>query len=461
MSTTIAAISTPRAVGGISVIRISGEDALAVADRVFKPLSSGTIPSQMKGYTCAYGVFVAEDGEKIDDGILTVFRCPHSYTGEDVVEISCHGGIFVTDMLLHRVFECGVSPASSGEFTKRAFLNGKMSLTQAEAVMDIISAQGKAFTRSSEEIKSGRLYKQIDEYSSKLLTILGAVSAWIDYPEEDIDEITPESMREDLVNISNGLNAIVNTYDSGKILRDGVKSIIIGKPNAGKSTLMNLLCGCERSIVTAKAGTTRDVIEESVRLGDILLCLSDTAGIRSTSDEIEEAGINIALKQMERAELIIAVFDSSCMLDSDDIAIIERCSKLAENRVKTIACINKNDLETVCDIDKIKSSFENVVEISAINSDSITEIQKVLYKLFITDSINENQIIISNERQKQCLDRAKLRVDEAINALDMGITLDAVNIVLDEAQGALLELNGQRVTDEVVNEVFSHFCVGK
>jgi len=459
---TVVAISTPRAQGGISVIRISGENALAAADCIFSPLSRKEKPSQMQGYTCAYGFFSDSDGNRIDDGILTVFRTPHSYTGEDVVELSCHGGIYVTDKLLRRIYECDVSPAGAGEFTKRAFLNGKMSLTQAEAVADIISAQGDAFCRTAVSIKDGSTYRETEKLSQRLITVLGAVAAWIDYPEEDIDEITPESMRAELSDISLELKKISATYDRGRILRQGIKAVIAGKPNAGKSTLMNLLCGCERSIVTDIAGTTRDVIEETVRLGDILLRLSDTAGIRTSSDVIEQAGIDLAYRHMEQAELIIAVFDGSVPLNEYDFELISRCKALLGSGTRIIACINKCDKETICEKKIIYDSFQQVVEISAKNNSALDTIQTVLTNMYMTDSIdNITQTLIVNERQKLCIDMAAARIDEALTALDSGITLDAVNVVLDEAENALLELNGQKASEEVVNEVFSHFCVGK
>ena len=459
---TVAAISTPRAQGGISVIRISGENALAAADCIFSPLSRKEKPSQMQGYTCAYGFFSDSDGNRIDDGILTVFRAPHSYTGEDVVEFSCHGGIYVTDKLLRRIYECDVSPAGAGEFTKRAFLNGKMSLTQAEAVADIISAQGDAFCRTAVSIKDGSIYRETEKLSQRLITVLGAVAAWIDYPEEDIDEITPESMRAELSDIALNLKRLSAGYDTGRILRQGIKAVIAGKPNAGKSTLMNLLCGCERSIVTDIAGTTRDVIEETVRLGDILLRLSDTAGIRTSSDVIEQAGIDLAYRHMEQAELIIAVFDGSVPLNEYDFELISRCKALLGSGTRVIACINKCDKETICEKKIIYDSFQQVVEISAKNNSALDTIQTVLTNMYMTDSIdNITQTLIVNERQKLCIDMAAARIDEALTALDSGITLDAVNVVLDEAENALLELNGQKASEEVVNEVFSHFCVGK
>ena len=454
---TIAAAATPRAAGGISVIRISGEEALIIADKVFTPISSEKKPSEMEGYTCAYGKIHSESGEELDDGVITIFKEPRSYTGENTAEISCHGGIFVTEKVLRAIYECGAVPAGPGEFTKRAFLNGKLSLTQAEAVMDIISAEGNAAHRRALNVKEGMLYKKIRECSEKLLKILGEIGAWIDYPEEDIPEIDGQAMESSLSEILSELEKIRKAYDNTRILKAGIDTVIAGKPNVGKSTLMNMLSGCERSIVTDIAGTTRDIVEESVRIGDIVLRLSDTAGIRETGDIIEGAGIERAVKKLSSADLIIAVFDNGEPLDSDDIRLIETCRECS---AKKIACINKSDRFPALDREIIFNSFENVVEISAKNGEGADKLQKVLYNLFITDSSVGDEMSV-NERQKQCLDKGISCITEALEAIGNGITLDAVNVVLDEAENVLTELTGERTTESVVNEVFSHFCVGK
>ena len=445
---TIAAISTPRAQGGISVIRISGEDSLGVADRIFK----GRKPSEMDGYTCAYG-YITDGGEKIDDVILTVFRAPHSYTGEDVVEISCHGGLYVSERILSLVFSGGAVPARAGEFTERAFLNGKISLTEAEAVMDVISAQGKAYLRRAENVKNGSMHKLISEYSARLVKLLGNISAWIDYPEEDIEGLSDDEIRSELTDISSGLGRLSDSYENSRILKNGIDTVIAGKPNVGKSTLMNAMSGCERSIVTSQAGTTRDIIEESVRVGDIVLKLSDTAGIRTSEDIVEKVGIDRAVKKMSNADLIIAVFDNSTEYSDEDSRITELCLSA---QGKKIACINKSDTENVFDRDRL-SGFDGIVEISAANHD-ISSLEKMLCEMFIGEDTADEVLV--NERQKQCLDKARALIDEAHG--DIGnVTLDAVNIVLDEALDALLELDGEKVSDKVVGEVFSHFCVGK
>lgn len=455
---TIAAISTPRAAGGISMIRISGEDALAIADRLFKPVSRKEKPSEMEGYTCAYGKIFSKDGEELDDCILTVFRAPRSYTGEDTAEISCHGGVFITERVLRAVYDCGAIPAGAGEFTKRAFLSGKLSLTQAEAVMDIISAEGKAFHRRAVNVKEGALFRSIRACSDKLLGLLGELDAWVDYPDEDIPEVSPENMTAVLEDILSEIRKISAGYDNTRILKSGIDTVIAGKPNVGKSTLMNLLAGTEKSIVTDIPGTTRDIVEESVRLGDIVLRLSDTAGLRETEDIVEGAGIEKTRRRLETADLIIAVFDNSTALDDDDMKLIQMCRDLSG--VKVIACINKSDKESLIQKDRIEAAFENVIEISAEKGEGKEKLQTVLYNLFITDSNIYNDISV-NERQKQCLDNAGKCIEEAMNAISTGTTLDAVNIILDEAQNHLLELTGERASEAVINEVFSHFCVGK
>ncbi len=453
---TIAAISTPRAVGGISVIRISGENALSIADVIFVPVSDKKKPSEMNGYSCEYGYYVDDKENIIDDGIVTVFKNPRSFTGENVAELSCHGGIFVTEKLLERVFQCGAVPASEGEFTKRAFLNGKMSLTEAEAVMDIISADGEGYHKYAESLKNGSLFRKTNEISAEILHILGEIAAWVDYPEEDIPDISPENLIVSLENILSEIDSIRKTYSFGKILREGVDTVICGKPNVGKSTLMNLLAGSERSIVTSTAGTTRDIVEESVRVGDIVLRLSDTAGIRETDDEVERIGVSRAVGKIKSSSLCIAVFDNSREFEKADEDIINYSSLCRTS----LAVINKCDMDNLLDKSKISANFKNIIEISAKDKNSIFIIQNVLNSIFINNCIKDDFIMI-NDRQKLCIDNSANCISDAVCALKSGVTLDAVNIILDEAEGFLLELNGEKTSDAVINEVFSRFCVGK
>jgi tRNA modification GTPase len=330
---TIAAIATPHAAGGIAVIRISGEDALSVADRVFQS-EHGKVPSEMKGYTCAYGRLAG-----LDDGIVTVFRAPHSYTGEDVAELSCHGGIYLTQQILEAVLHAGARPAEAGEFTKRAFCNGKLSLTQAEAVMDVIAASGSRELQFANAMRNGAMVRRVQAVQEQLVTVLGSLAAWADYPEEDIPAVAPEPLQATLQTIQQDLQRLLATKDYGRILKSGVSTVIVGKPNVGKSTLFNLLSGCERSIVTDIAGTTRDVVEECVRLGDVTLRLSDTAGLRETEDQIEQIGVRIAKEKLEQADLVLAVFDSREALTEEDHALL---AQLKDRQV--IVILNKSDM---------------------------------------------------------------------------------------------------------------------
>lgn len=449
---TVAAISTPNAVGGIAVIRISGEDALGVADRVFRGSKS---PLEMQGYTCAYGI--AYDGdERLDDVVLTVFRAPHSYTGENVAEISCHGGIFVTRKILRAVLKNGAVNAQAGEFTKRAFLNGKLDLTQAEAVMDIISAKGERELKNAEELREGAAFKKARKCSEMLMKILGDLAAWADYPEEDVPEVEPDTLCMELIEVRDELSTLVKNYDSGRIIREGIPTAIIGRPNVGKSTLFNCLSGCERSIVTDIAGTTRDVVEETVRLGDIVLRLSDTAGIHETGDLIEVIGVENAEKLMDSSQLVIAVFDGGCPLTADDFALINKI-----NNNNCIAVINKNDAVQQIDIAPISEKIKHIVYLSAKQSDGIDRLENEIEQLFSISPDDFSDVTATNERQKSCIDECLSYIDSAVNSLRNGEFLDAVTVLIDSAEQSLLELTGEKVTDNVVDEVFSRFCVGK
>lgn len=452
--TTIAAIATPNAPGGIAVIRISGERAFEVAEKIFVPVGGKKV-ADMRGYTCAYGeAFDSE--ERLDDCILTVFRAPHSFTGEDTAEISCHGGIYVTRRILRAALANGAVMAQAGEFTKRAFLNGKIDLTQAESVMDIISAKGERELKMAENIREGAAYKAVRKISDRLMNMLGSLAAWTDYPDEDIPEVEPETMRTELENIRAELESLIRNYDSGRILREGVSTVIVGRPNVGKSTLFNALSGCERSIVTDIAGTTRDAVEETVKLGDVTLRLMDTAGIRETSDKIEEIGVNIAQKAIESAELVIAVFDGSEKLSDDDVNIINKI-----NFNNSVAVVNKNDLSTVIDITELEKHFKHIVYLSAKENSGMDELCVCIEDIFRLNEPFFNDVTVANERQKKCVDVCLENVEKAVEAIECGEMLDAVNVLIDYAEQSLLELIGEKITDAVVDEVFSRFCVGK
>lgn len=452
---TIAAISTPRAQGGISVIRISGEEALAAADKIFRPVSCEKKPSEMEGYTCAYGK-ITDGGEIIDDGVLTVFRAPKSYTGEDVAEISCHGGIFVTERVLRLILSKGARPAEAGEFTKRAFLNGKMNLTQAEAVMDIISADGRASLKCAEALREGALYRRIKSISDGMLKLLASLAAWVDYPDDDIPAVEEYEIEAALKKAVSDLDELLSSYDSGRIVREGLDTVIVGKPNVGKSTLMNLLAGCDRSIVTDIAGTTRDIVEESVRLGDIVLRLSDTAGIRETSDAVEKVGVDRAQKKLDTADLILAVFDMGTAVTDEDRELAEKCRGR-----NAVAVLNKSDLEQRFDFTRITDCFKESVTVSAGNGEGTERLQAAVEGISGLTGFSPDMGVLANERQRTCAGKARVSFAEALEALRSGATFDAVTVLIDDGENALLELTGERASEAVANEVFSRFCVGK
>ena len=454
MSNTIAAISTAQASAGISVIRISGDSAVIIGDRVFRAKSNKTL-REMKGYTCALGAAYA-DGEIIDECIATVFRAPLSYTGEDVVELSCHGGVYVTARILRALYDAGAAAAEPGEFTKRAFLNGKLDLIEAESVMDIISARSHRAARAALNVKDGALSRRIAEIKNELLLKAAHLNAWADYPEEDIPEVEHDALGSALAAAADDLRALINSFDNGRILKDGVDTAIVGKPNVGKSTLMNLLAGYDRSIVTAIAGTTRDVVQESVSLDDLVLNLSDTAGIRTTADEVEKIGVDMALRRMNSASLILCVFDSSQELTDEDFEIIS-----AAQEARAIAILNKCDLPLKTDRSFIEEKFSAVIEMSAKKAEGISQLIEAIKECCISGEVDTNSELIYNERQRTLAKAALDSVADAQNALTAGMTYDAVTVSIEDAIASLCELTGERVTDAVVDRVFHQFCVGK
>ena len=451
---TIAAISTAQGEGGIGVIRISGDDALLIADKIFKSVSGKRIIN-MQGYTAAFGK-VIENGSKIDEVVALVFRAPHSYTGEDVVELSCHGGVYITKQVLRTVFNAGAVPAQAGEFTKRAFLNGKIDLTEAEAVIDIIRAKSKSAARAALCLKEGALRKKIDSVKNDLLSQAAHLSAWADYPEEDIAEVTYESLQKTCKNAINILENLLDSYDSGQAIKQGIDTVIAGRPNVGKSTLMNLLSGYEKSIVTDIPGTTRDVVEDTVVVGDVILRLSDTAGLRETDDAVEKIGVDRAKKRLEQCRLLLAVFDNSRKLNDDDKQLILQ----AEN-IPCIAIINKVDLEQKLDVNYIKSKIQHIVYVSATKGEGKEELINAVEDIAGTANLDPSEGILANERQRCAVSNALKSIKEAEAALISGMTFDAVTVLLEDAISELLELTGEKTSDEIVDRVFHNFCVGK
>ncbi len=451
---TIAAIATPNAAGGIGIIRISGEDALTITDKCFSAYSGQKI-TDMKGYRASYGQ-ITENGSPIDEAVVIVYRAPKSYTGENVCEICCHGGLFIMNKVLRLLFKLGAVPAAAGEFTKRAFLNGKMDLAQAESVMNIISASGEAALNAARNTLKGNVSKKISEICSSLITAAAGLAVWSDYPDEDIPAVETGELKKTLISAENELISLMKRYDSGKAVTEGVNTVICGKPNVGKSTLMNVLSGCSRSIVTAVAGTTRDVVEETVRVGDIVLRLADTAGIHETPDEVESIGVQMALERIETADLILAVFDVSRPLDKEDISLLSSCKGR-----RALGILNKSDMPSQFCEEEIEKYISDTVTLSAKNDESLEIIRQALEKILGTEGLDFTQEMLAAERQYNCVKKADECIKEAIDALDTGMTVDAVNVSIDSAIEELLTLTGKKASEEIVNEVFSKFCVGK
>ena len=451
--TTVAAIATPNAPGGIGIVRISGENAIEIAARIFRPVS-GKALTESKGY-CAHFGDVYDNNEKIDEAVCLVFRAPRSYTGEDTAEISCHGGLYITKRVLRAALDAGAIPAEAGEFTKRAFLNGKLDLAAAESVMSLIGASGKQAATAALNTLDGNLSREIRKCADDIIGICASLAAWVDYPDEDIEDTEAGDMLPIFEKTKSALADIIRRYDCGRAVTDGIDAVIVGKPNVGKSTLMNMLTGFERSIVTDIAGTTRDVVEEKIVLGEIIMRIADTAGIRETENVVENIGVNLAKRRLERAELVLAVFDSSVPLNNDDLDIIEQC----KNK-KAIALLNKSDLPMTADRKIIDENFPYTVELSASTGEGRDALENAVASIFRTNEFDPNSACLTSERQRLCCVNAINHIDEAISALQMGVTLDAVNVCADCAIDALLELTGDRATSAVVDEVFSRFCVG-
>lgn len=455
MLRTIAALSTPPAPAGLGVLRLSGPDAIAIASRVFSPVREHRALETLPGYSAVFGRVADADGI-IDECVATVFRAPHSYTGEDVVELSLHGGVFLLQKTLRALLDAGAAPAQPGEFTKRAFLNGKIDLTGAEAVMALIGAQSRLAAQTALAAREGAVYRRLEEVRQMLLGLQAGFLAFVDYPDDNIPELTPAALEETLQSLSAVLENLLSTFDAGRVLREGIDTAIVGSPNVGKSTLMNLLAGCERSIVTPVAGTTRDIVEETVRLGDVLLRLSDTAGLHDTDDPVETIGVQRAGQKLETAALVLAVFDASRPLNESDWRLL---SRLAGRRA--VAVLNKTDLPRRIDPGPVRESVSAVVELSAKSGDGLASLETALRTVTGLNAIDAADPLLITERQRDCARRALSGLAQALDALREGFALDAVSVSVDDALSAILELTGERATDAVVDEIFASFCVGK
>ena len=453
---TIAAIATAQAAAGLGTVKISGENALTVADSVFSAVSGKKI-SETPGYRALYGK--VHDGETvIDDAVALVFRAPKSYTGEDVVEISCHGGLYILKRVLRAVLNAGAVPAEGGEFTKRAFLNGKMDLSEAEAVMSLISASGEEARAATLNALDGALSREIADCRDKLAVTAAFMAAWVDYPDDEIPELSDDEMTYTLTDVHNRLEKLLLGFDAGKAILEGIDTAIVGRPNVGKSTLLNALSGSERAIVTSVAGTTRDVLEETVRVGNITLRLADTAGIReNTDDEIEKIGVERAKERFDRASLVLMVLDAQNELSDDDKELLSMCK-----RKNCIVVVNKTDGEIKLSMSELRTLTDNaIVEISAKNSLGLETLTNAIEETVGTAGFDPSAPLITTERQRSCVVKAVENINEALSGIQMGITPDAVNVCIDCAIENLCVLTGEKATQTVVDEVFKNFCVGK
>lgn len=459
LSDTIAAVSTPRGKGGIAVIRISGAETVQTVSRIFFP-SGGLSPDEYPPRRALYGVIKDVSGREIDSGMLTLFRAPASYTGEDMAEVSCHGGVYVTREVLSAVLGAGARAAEAGEFTRRAFLNGKLTLTEAEAVGELLDADTEDKMRLASSALRGKLSEKISSVAGSLTDIMSALYAVIDYPEEDIEETEEGELAAVLENALGEIRRLLSTYRRGKAVSSGVKCVICGRPNAGKSSLYNLITGEDSAIVTDVEGTTRDVLRERVSFGGVTLELCDTAGIRETDDSVESIGVRRAEAEMEKAELLIGVFDSSRPLTDDERAMMD-----SYPAVSRIAVINKNDLERRIDdsdVNFIKEHHDKTVYMSCGTGAGLDELSEYVGELYDAGSCELGRdAVIWSARHEATLRRAAEYLEAALSSLIAGDPVDAVCTLCEGALSELSETDGRGVTEDIVAGIFSKFCVGK
>ncbi len=457
MDNTIVAISTASGNGGIGIIRISGKKTFEIINKIFLPKKNN---NEINGYTIKYGNIINPESKQIIDEVLvSYFVSPKSYTREDMCEINTHGGMVVEKRILEICLENGAELAEPGEFTKRAFLNGRIDLSQAEAIIDLINSKTDTEAKESINQLEGRLSNKIKEINQKLLDIMVAIEVTIDYPEYDVEEVTDSKALEDLDEIKTLLESLENSFSQGKIIKDGIKTVILGKPNAGKSSLLNAILKEDRAIVSNIEGTTRDTIEEYVNINGLLLKLIDTAGIRDTENEVEKIGVEKSKKLANDADLIIAIFDISRELNNEDEKIIS----LIKNR-NAIIVLNKVDLK------QNDKSIENrmfelhkpIIKISALKEDGIDILYSEINKMFEIGKIeNENKILITNERHKNQIRKAKEDIMQAIETIKEKMPVDIISVYIKQALEDLGEITGNNVSDDIINEIFKKFCLGK
>ena len=448
MTDTICALITAPARAAVGVIRISGKDCLEIISGLF------SAHKKLEPNKAVYG-FLKYNGEILDSCIVTYFKAPHSYTGEDVLEISCHGSIGVLSSVTEALIASGCRQATGGEFTKRAFLNGKLDLTQAEAVMELIDSTTNLERKAASAHLGGKTFNAIEEIRSDMLDIASSLSAYVDYPDEEIEELSYGNIEEALITAKEKTDKLYNASLCGKVIKEGVRCAILGRTNAGKSSLMNLLSGFKRSIVTDIEGTTRDIVEQTVELGGVKLILSDTAGLRRTENEVERIGIEMSMDAASSCTLALCVYDLSRELSEEDYKLEEITSGSPR-----IAVFNKTDLEKKADITVLEQKFEHKVYISAKTDETANSLAEIVKKLFLSGLPQDGNAILSLRQQSQ-LKIMQNELQGAIDALHLGFTLDAVGICIDNVIAAAGEITGKSVTEDTVHRIFERFCVGK
>lgn len=454
---TIAAIATAMSNSGIGIVRISGDEALDVADRIFRPKKGSRKVSDMETHTIHYG-YVTDGDEVIDEVMLLIMKAPRSYTCEDTIEIDCHGGVLVMKKILETVLKYGARPAEPGEFTKRAFLNGRIDLSQAESVIDVINAQNELALKSSVSQLQGAVLEKIKAIRAVVLHELAFIESALDDPEHVSLEGYPEQLHEIMSDAHSKVKKLLDSSDNGKMLKEGINTAIVGKPNAGKSSLLNILVGEERAIVTEIAGTTRDILQEQIQIGGIGLNVIDTAGIRDTEDIVEKIGVNKSREYIEKADLIIYVVDSSTELDENDQEIIE-----AIQNKKAIVLLNKSDLDAKTDASVLQTQLSKpILSISAKNNTGIHELETLIEEMFFSGKLSFNdEVYITNIRQKNALAEAQNSLKMVLQSIADGIPEDFFTIDMMNAYEALGTIIGESVGEDLVNEIFSKFCMGK
>lgn len=454
---TIAAIATGMTESGVSIIRVSGNKAVEIVDSIFEGKNNRGL-KDIKSYTLRYGhIKDAKTNEFLDEVLVSYMKGPRSFTAEDVIEVNCHGGVMVTNRVLQEIIKGGARIAEPGEFTKRAFLNGRIDLSQAEAVIDIIKSKTEVSMKSAVSQSEGKISREIGAIRHGLLQVIAHIEATVDYPEEDLEEVTGENVQKDINEILSSINNLLETADEGKILREGIKTVIVGKPNVGKSSLLNFLLQEKRAIVTDVPGTTRDIIEECINIAGIPIKIVDTAGIRETDDIVEKIGVERSKEKIDEADLIVLVLDSSRVLEDDDLEIINWIKDK-----KYIVLLNKSDLnakirkEDIKDLDS-KYIFDASIKLGK----GLDDLKETIKNMFFKGEVDYESIYVTNSRHKEALIRAKECLNASLGCLENTNAIDLASIDIRNAWSFLGEITGDTLNEEIIDKIFSEFCLGK